>query len=130
MIELLEKLSRLDPKICDRYKDGYNINCYSASGDRWMTVCLFFESFPYELTPKPLAYITAALQQSIAAYPNLRYQLQNSSDGVHASIWSTDDEEITFDSVDRDAAIALLSVYVLWLESIEVRGWLKPIDDL
>ena len=87
-----------------------------------MTVCLFFESFPYELTPKPLAYITAALQQSIAAYPNLCYQLQPASDGVHASIWNTDDEEITFDSVDRDAAIALLSAYVQWLEKLKEVG--------
>jgi|GEM_PF-1111708 len=130
MIELLEKLSRLDPKICDRYKDGYNINCYSASGDRWMTVCLYLDDLQYGLSPKSLAYITAALQQAIANYPGLHYQLKSSDDGVHASIWSAEDDDFTIDSVDGEATIALLSAYVSWLESIEVREWLEsPIDD-
>ena len=129
MIELLEKLSRLDPKICDRYKDGFRLNCYSKSGNVWMTVLLHFEDLPYELPPKSLACMRSALQQAIADYPSLHYQLQNSSDGVRASVWNAEDEEITFDSVDGEAAIALLSAYVLWLESIEVRGWLKRIND-
>ena len=124
MIELLEKLSRLDPKICDRYKDGYNVNCYSASGDRWTTVCLYLDDLPYGLSPKSLAYIAAALQQAIANYPNLRYQLQSSDDGIHASVWNDEDKEIPVERVDKEAAIALLMSYVLWLESIEVRGWL------
>jgi len=126
MIELLEKLSRLDPKICDRYKDGYNVNCYSASGDRWTTVCLYLDDLPYGLSPKSLAYIAAALQQAIANYPGLHYQLKSFSDGTHASIWNAEDEEITFDSVDGEPAISLLSAYVSWLEWIEVREWLKP----
>jgi len=129
MIELLEKLSRLDPKICDRYKDGFSLNCYSASGNVWMTVLLHFEDLLYELPPKSLACMQSALQQAIAAYPSLHYRLQNSSDGIHASVWNAEDEEITFDSVDGEAAIALLSAYVLWLESIEVRGWSKRIND-
>ena len=126
MIELLEKLSRLDPKICDRYKDGFSLNCYSASGNVWMTVLLHFEDLPYELPPKSLACMQSALQQAIANYPGLHYRLQNSSDGVRASVWNAEDESITFDRVDAEPAIALLAAYVLWLEWIEVREWLKP----
>ena len=117
MIDLLEKLSRLNPKVCDRCKDGYNINCYSESGDLWMSVCLYSDDLLHELPPKPAAYIASALRQAISAHPNLRYRLQNY--GVRASIWNAEDEKITFDGADKEPAIALLTSYVLWLESID-----------
>ena len=129
MIELLEKLARLDPKICNRREDGYSVNCYSASGELWMSVCLDFDDLQYGLSPKPLAYIAAALQQAISDYPDLCYQLKRSDDGVHASIWNAEDKEIPVERVDEEAAIALLSAYVAWLQWIEVKEWLKPAID-
>jgi len=114
---LLEKLSKLDPKLCDRGKDGYNINCYSKSGDRWMTVCLFFESFPYELTPKPLAYITAALQQAIAAH-GATVEIRGGAAGWTAWI-SSSDCEVSQKATNSETAIALLSAYVQWLEKLK-----------
>ena len=129
MIELLERLSRLDPKICDRYKDGFSLNCYSASGNVWMTVLLHFEDLPYELPPKSLACMQSALQQAIADYPGLQYRLQSASDGVHAFVWNAEEGEISVEKVDAEPAIALLVSYVLWLEWIEVRGWMKQNND-
>jgi len=129
MIELLEKLSRLDPKICDRRKDGYTIDCYSDSGDLWMSVRLDLDDLPYGLSTKPLAYITAALQQAIANYPGLQYRLQSAGDGVHAFVWNAEEGEIAVEKVDAEAAIALLSAYVTWLEWIVVRGWFKRTND-
>jgi len=113
---LLEKLSKLDTKLCDRRKDGYNIDCYSASGDRWMTVCLYFEDLPHELSPKSLAYITAALQQAIAAH-DATVEIRGGAAGWTAWI-SSSDCEVSQKATNGETAIALLSAYVQWLEKL------------
>jgi len=114
---LLEKLSKLDPKLCDRVVDGYNVNCYSASGDRWMTVCLYFEDLPHELSPKPMAYIAAALQQEIAAH-GATVEIRGGAAGWTAWI-SSSDCEVSQKATNSETAIALLSAYVQWLEKLK-----------
>jgi len=113
---LLEKLSKLDPKLCDRRKNGYNVNCYSASGDHWMTVCLYFEDLLHELSPKSLAYISAALQQAIAAH-GATVEIRGGAAGWTAWI-SSSDCEVSQKATNSETAIALLSAYVQWLEKL------------
>ena len=141
---LLEKLSKFDPKLCDRRKDGYNVNCYSISGDRWMTVCLYFDNLLelspkslayystsgdrwmtvclcsdnlHELSPKSLAYITSALQQAIAAH-DATVEIRGGAAGWTAWI-SSSNCEVSQKATNSETAIALLSAYVQWLENVK-----------
>jgi len=113
---LLEKLSKLDPKLCDRRWNGYNVNCYHESGDRWMIVCLYSDDLLHELSPKSLAYITAALQQAIAAH-GATVEIRGGAAGWTAWI-SSSDCEVSQKATNGETAIALLSAYAQWLEKL------------
>jgi hypothetical protein len=60
------------------------------------------------------------VQAAIAAH-HLRCKLENYSEGWSASLLSADQTQ-RFEGVDTEPAIALLSVYVQWLETKAIGG--------
>ena len=112
MFELLKRWSELESNRC--YIDtGHNWRLLAANPTCGWGMPLA-ES---ELWEQDFSVLLGAILNAIAAHPTLRYSLQNSESGTHSSLRDIDDSAIAFDSMDGEPAIALLTVYLQWLES-------------
>lgn len=102
---LLQKWAELEPDRCCREGNDYRL----LDQGRYHYIP------PHPTFSDYLALLQGALQDAIA-FRGLRMQLENSLDGWNVVLLHPDEVGAPIRSLSKEAAIALLTTYVAWLE--------------
>lgn len=112
MIELLKRLSELQPDRCRHYDDDLSEDFTLKRGEGFITVWAVGLG---DISTCGLDTIQGAMQETIAAHPaKLRLRLENATERWYATL--LDAEGTCLSEADSEAAIAVLRVYVSYLD--------------
>jgi hypothetical protein len=121
VIDLLRKWAELEPDRCKIVRSREALTVFELE----ITDIQVDHDFAPSETPKiaaissryPQGVVLGAVISAIDDHPTLRFSLANASDGFHASIRSAEENvPLAIDYRDDNAAIALLTAYLQWLE--------------
>lgn len=116
LLELLQRWSELEPDRCSRRVLVGGLHVLVGAG-HWA------EILQSETDWKDYAATQVAVQKAIIAH-GLRFSLMNASDGIHAALVQFESSTIQWRAQTKhdETAIALLTVYLQWLERQEATA--------